>query len=102
MLAEPDSKFTRRTIFGSLSRAIWRQDIRLATTLTDLHAAARDHLMVEESKVTLKDPVRFEMEVRLLYAEHAEAKRRELDHECLPSSTHGLAARRHPRHNGGR
>jgi len=56
----PDGSDNVRLVIDSISRAIWKQDVRLAKKLLDNSALARNYLCLSGARVSVVDPICFE------------------------------------------
>ena len=57
LATDPNSKIAQSLALGSLARAIWRQDAKLATAVLVNFAPARSFVAVRDLKVILLDSI---------------------------------------------
>ena len=78
------------SLFGTMARAVWNNDTKVASILIAKHGAAREHLQILDGTVTVKDPPNFQhafCHARLLAAECKKAwKDRSISEPDAPSA----------------
>jgi len=76
---DPEGRFTKSMVLTTASRAVWFQDVKLATVAITSSKAVAAHLKVDQGRGYIKDPVNFTKATNEAKAESIKTATEEFD-----------------------